>query len=441
MIINGFKDWINKTINDMGFKKLTEIQSKTIPHIIKNKNVIGVSATGTGKTLSFVLPILNKLELNNDLQVIILSPTRELANQTYSVISKFTKYQKSLKHALLIGGSDINKQIQKINNNKVQILIATPARLKELLLNKKIDCSKVNTIVLDEADMILDLGFFKDLDTILNILPNDSQKLIWSATLHELLINNLSKYISGAKIIKVGQSIYENKNIKHFVIHHLDKFKSLEIFTKTIKPYISLIFANNKKDIKNIMEALHQLNINAIAIHGGLSSRERKTTYNKIKNLEYQYIVASDLASRGLDIDGVSHVISWDLPDDPEWYVHRSGRSGRSKYTGESYLFYDGKNDDKLKKLESKGIIFNHYKIKNNTLNEISYEYKKKVSVLDKQTQLEISKISNKKQKVKPNYKKKKKQEIKKIKQKSKRKYLEKKINEQRIKKYKQDNS
>ncbi|MGL4950868.1 MAG: DEAD/DEAH box helicase [Mycoplasma sp.] len=436
------KEWIIESFHNQGFKKLTEIQIKTLPPLLNNKNIIGVSTTGSGKTLAFLIPTLNKIELNNTLQALIIAPTRELARQIFSQINEFKKTQPLLKAQLLVGGTDVEKQLAKIAQNPPQIIVSTPTRVLEAMNDKKFDYTKINTIILDEADMLMDLGFAKDIEKILEYIKSDElQKMGWSATLHDLLSSRLARFYKNTKVIQVGVSIYNNPNIKHHIIHTLDKYKALDLFLEKFNPYLCLIFCNNKKSIEEIVKILKQKGLSTIALHAGLDSRQRKNSYKSIKNFEYQYVVASDLASRGLDIDGASHVLNWELPESSEWYVHRAGRCGRGKYNGDSYVIFNSTQESELYNLQKKGIAFDHLTIKADEFVIKNYELKSKKFVYDEKTNTEIKKIATKKTKVKPGYKKKQKQEIQKVKQKSKRKYLESKIKQDRIKKYKKDNS
>ncbi len=442
-----FQDLLNKetalAVDSLKFSKPTEIQNKTIPWLLKNKNIIGIAPTGTGKTLCFLIPTINKIDTNNGLQALIIAPTRELARQIYSKTEPFRKSNSELRIKLLVGGEEIKKQINSMVKTP-HLIVATPTRFKEIYNANVISLKEVNTFILDEADMLMDLGFFKDIDYIYNGLNHDQkiQKMAWSATLHELLSRQLSKYYKDTRIIQVGSSIWSNENIKHYLIHTEDKYHALSIVLKTINPYMCLIFANTKKEVREIYQYLLEQNRSVIMIHGGLPPRERKNNYRDIKKLKYQYVIASDLASRGLDIEGASHVISWNLADDAEWYMHRSGRVGRSKYSGESYVMYDAKDDNKILSLMDKGIKFNHISIKNNELVEKDYTIKRKPKLQNKASDLEIKKlISKSKQKVKPGYKKKLKKDIKRIEQKHKRSHIDKTMKEKRIKEYKIQNS
>lgn len=436
------KPWITQTLISKGIKSLTPIQEKTLPLILKQQNVIGVSPTGSGKTFAFLLPILNSLELINQTQVVIIVPTRELARQIHGEIMAFKKQQPLLSDSLLIGGADYDKQIAQLQVKPPQILIATANRLLQALMAKQIDYRFWKTIVLDEVDMLMDLGFGQDLYNIFQWTSvKNLQKLAWSATLHQLLSTSLAKFFKNTKIINVGLSIYENKQITHHVIHTKDKTEALDIFVKQFTPYLCIIFCNTKQSIDGIVKHMQSLNLAVIPLHGDLSSRERQNINKEIKQLKYQYIVASDLASRGLDIDGVSHIINWELPKQSEWYIHRVGRCGRGKYNGEAYTFYDESQVNELTSLIHKGIDFQHYIIQRQTLVAKTYHVKIKRTVLDHEALVQIKKLRTQKQVVKPGYKKKQKAAIQKIKQKSRRRYLEAKIKQDRIKKYKQQNA
>lgn len=440
----GLKPWIVETLKKQNIHEWTEIQKKTLPLSLKNKNIIGIAPTGTGKTLAFLLPILNRLEFNNQVQAIIVCPTRELARQINSKLDDFKKENPNLKTALWIGGDDLNKQIKNATSNNFQIIVTTPKRFIEIVSKvPTINFKYLKTVVLDEADMLLDLGFFPEINLMFDKFSNldELQKMAFSATLHELLSNQLSKYFKDTKIISTSDSIYENNKIKHYLVKNKDKFHALSVIANKISPYLCLIFVNTKKEADQIYQYLLEQNRSVINLHGGLKTRERKNNYRDIQKLKYQYVVASDLASRGLDIDGASHVISWNLADDPEWYVHRAGRAGRSKYNGISYVLYDEKDNDKFLTLIKKGIKFETLQIKNNELVKAKVRLYKKPIVNWEQEQEIKELVHTTKKTVKPGYKKKLKQEIQKIKQKHKRKHIEASMKQQRIQKYKEESS
>lgn len=440
-------EWLNQAISDLKIKRYTDIQFKTIPSILKNNNTIGVSETGTGKTYAYLFPILEKINTSlNNIQAIIILPTRELANQIYSRSIYFKKYNKYLKIKLLVGGSETEIVNKKIENNPPHILITTPQKFQELNSNFKLVLTNLNYIVLDEADMLIDLGFFGLIETIFNSIKNINNitKVAFSATLHEKLSIQLSKYFKNSKIFDVTTNIWTHKKINHHVIHYgnANKIEVLKKLLQKLNPYFCIIFANTKKDVDQIFDVLVKLEPNNIAkLHGDLTSRERKNTYKAVEANLFKYLVATDLASRGLDIDGASHIISFNMPKEDIWYVHRAGRSGRYNYTGNSYVFLDENNYYAITRLQKKGIVWNNIKFNKDDFIEFNYKFKK-VERKETEVDVQIRKvISTASKKVKPNYKKKVKLQIQEIKRKAKRKRIEELVNEQRIKKYKMENA
>ncbi len=435
-------EWIKETLIDLNIKKPTEIQSKTFSSIMKKESLIAIAPTGTGKTLSYLLPHLSNIDFKLKNQVLILVPTRELARQIFSVLASFKKHYSILNVKLLIGGVSKETQMNK-RLDEAHILVGTPTRIRELYSLNLFNFKDLKAVVYDEADMLMDLGFANDLDFIMSSLSKiDPQKLCFSATINDLLANQLKKYFDGAKIINTGSSIYTNNNIKHYIVHNNDKLHSLAIITKTINPYCCLVFCNTKKKVDEIFKYFKELGRSVTILHGSLKERERKNTLKEINSNHFQYVICSDIASRGLDINGVSHVINYDLPNESEWYIHRAGRSGRGKYTGESYVLYDGKQDEYLSKLEKRNIPFHHLKVTNNTLVPINFKFKTKKKIVDYKTEAEIKKkLATIKKKVKPGYQKKIKEVIKEINQKNKRAHIEKKMKAERIKKYKMENA
>ncbi|WP_027124138.1 DEAD/DEAH box helicase [Mycoplasmoides pirum] len=441
-----FQIYIQSTLNEMGIKKLTPIQEKVIPLLLKNKNVIAISQTGTGKTLAYLLPILEKINLNiNEIQAIIISPTRELATQIKNVLSNFSKYDSRLKTHLLAGGYNSNDTKNKIEKNTGQILVATPHKLLDLL-KKGLNLYKfLKYIVYDEADMFIDNSFLNEYIQLRKRLQNyHATEIVLSATLHQDVISKFKKIIDNPNIINVTKSIWVNEKVKHFLVTSKsnNKFDNLEVIINQIKPYLCLIFVNNYKDIEFIQQWFTNHGIQTIALHGKLLPSERKQAFKKINSLKATYVITTDLASRGIDIDGVSHVISWNLPQDDIWYIHRSGRTSRSKYLGESYVMYDFKDEFQLKRLSKKGIIWIPLKInKQNELvrHTIAYKSTQNKNHHNEQYSKLIKKIHNqsKNKKVQPNHKKKVKIKVHKIKQKIKRAVIDKKVKENLIKKYK----
>ncbi|CBW54178.1 ATP dependent RNA helicase [Mycoplasma mycoides subsp. capri LC str. 95010] len=437
----GFKKYINDTLDQIEFIAPTSIQQKVIPLLKKHQNVIALAHTGTGKTHSFLLPILNNLKLeenNNYVQAVIISPTRELSLQIYQNTKLFLKNNPLINCNLFIGGEDITKNIEQLEKKQPHIVIGTPTRLKELYDLNKLRLTTTSYFIIDECDMIFDLGFIEDVDYLISKINQDVTIGIFSATISQQLSVFCKKYIKNAHFIDDSQNKISTSNVKHILIDTKNKEleQSLIQIINSINPFLCIIFVNQKDEISKIVEILHKNNIKQVAeLHGNLQPRLRLSMLKKIQNNEFKYLVATDVASRGVDIKGVSHIISINLPSDLTYYIHRSGRTGRNNSTGYSYIIYNLKNKTQIEELIKKGIEFETKKLIENQLVDIKTNYKK-VKVfkeLDAESKQIINKYKNKK--VKPNYKKKRKQELDKIKQKIRRKHI--KENIEKIKKAK----
>ncbi|QVK05581.1 DEAD/DEAH box helicase [Mycoplasma mycoides] len=437
----GFKKYINDTLDQIEFIAPTSIQQKVIPLLKKHQNVIALAHTGTGKTHSFLLPILNNLKLeenNNYVQAVIISPTRELSLQIYQNTKLFLKNNPLINCNLFIGGEDISKNIEQLEKKQPHIVIGTPTRLKELYDLNKLRLTTTSYFIIDECDMIFDLGFIEDVDYLISKINQDVTIGIFSATISQQLSVFCKKYIKNAHFIDDSQNKISTSNVKHILIDTKNKEleQSLIQIINSINPFLCIIFVNQKDEISKIVEILHKNNIKQVAeLHGNLQPRLRLSMLKKIQNNEFKFLVATDVASRGVDIKGVSHIISINLPSDLTYYIHRSGRTGRNNSTGYSYIIYNLKNKTQIEELIKKGIEFETKKLIDNQLVDIKTNYKK-VKVfkeLDAESKQVINKYKNKK--VKPNYKKKRKQELDKIKQKIRRKHI--KENIEKIKKAK----
>lgn len=421
-ILPTLQPWIQTTFKNMHFKSLTAIQKQAIPILLKGKNLVAISATGSGKTLAFLMPALNTIVFNDDIQILIINPTRELAQQTTQVLNSFVKNAPNLR-IVDIAKDNVDDAINKIQSKKPQVVVATPTKLKQIATTQQINFHQLKHCIIDEADMLMDLDFWHEIEEFFEIYDHPQLvKSAWSATLHEQLAIKLKKIFKDTQIIQIGESIYQNKKIHHHIIQTNDNFQTLNsLIAKHF--YLCLIFANTKKEVDAIYDFLNEQQVNVIKLHGDLSKRERAKNYKDIKKLKYQFIVASDLASRGMDIDGVSTVISWNIPNTLDWYIHRSGRCGRGKYTGDSYIIHDGSNFKAIDKLMQKHIDFDFYVQKGKNIipfkpKETNY---KKQLFNEEKIKAEINLISNKNsRKVKPNYKKKQKAKIAQIQQKNK---------------------
>ena len=352
--------------NELDIASLNEMQNKVIPEFIKNQNNILISKTGSGKTLCYVIPMLNLIDFDQDkIQAIIILPTKELVRQCSNIISSFRKYNNKIKYKSIIKNHDS----LSINNWNFQILICMPSFFEEFTkLNSSSKFLKM--IVIDEADMSLDLGFFPSINVGFNNIKkiNDIKKIATSATLHETLSIQISKFFKNSNIMNFSPNIWTNENIKHYVVHFgaNNKKAVLKELLKYLNPFFCIVFCNTKKEVDEIHDFLYESGFNVNKLHGGLDNRKRKNIYKEIKNLDYNILIATDLASRGIDIEGVSHVISYDLPKEDVWYIHRSGRSGRRHYKGESYVFNDDKSFYQISRLQRKGIIWKNIKFNKN---------------------------------------------------------------------------
>lgn len=418
MNFKGFelKEEIIKALNDLHFNDFTPIQYEILPLALKNKSLIGQSKTGSGKTHAYLIPIFNKLDLDNkDCQAIILSPTRELATQIYNVCNHLNSFfDNKIDIRLYTGGSDRLKEIKKLENSQPQIVIGTPGRISDLMIKANaLKGYNAKTLVVDEADMAFEIGFLDDIDLIAGRLDNP-QIMVFSATIKEEIKPFLKKYISSEKHIQVD---LELDKIKHVLIpiKSRDKFMLLSWVINNINPYLCLIFGNTKTECESIATYLLDNKINVGILHGGLSARERKRVLNDINNLKYQYVVVSDIAARGIDISGVSHVINFSLPKDFEFYIHRSGRTARNNSDGISYSFTEFKNEEYLRSLEEKGITFIYNDIKPNGF--VEYKPNRRSDRVKPITEerKKAEKYVPKAKKVTPGYKKKRAKEVKKI--------------------------
>lgn len=428
-----FKDEVNLTLSQINFVQPTSIQSKIIPIMRRHQNVVGISKTGSGKTHAFLLPILDQIDFNNpNTQAIIISPTRELANQINNVLQQFASNIPNLRTSLIIGGTNVDGA----GYFDSQIIVGTPGRLMDVINNKKLIVIKdLNYLVIDEADMLFDDEFIKDIDQIMNLLPQKCSFSIFSATINESMYPFIKKYFEDMTIIKIDND--HNKQLDHILVpaKNKDKYDTLKNIMNSMEPYVCLIFASKKEDVISITNRLLEDNIKCITLHGDLKPRERSRVLKRINNLEFKFVVCSDIASRGIDIDGVSHVISYDLPNDLEFYIHRSGRTGRNNYTGISYVIYNPEDESEIKKLEQKNVTFKYFDFKDDQLVEkgLRSRSQKSFKTDDFEKQM-VSKVVKKNQKVKPGYKKKRRLELEKMKKKAKQTEIKQRIRAQRKK-------
>ncbi|WP_210365958.1 DEAD/DEAH box helicase [Bacillus sp. REN3] len=417
-----FKPFIINAVKELGFYEPTEIQERLIPTIMKGGSVIGQSQTGTGKTHAYVLPILDKLDPSrNEVQAIITAPTRELANQIYQEVLKIAEHapqEGRIAAKCFIGGTDKQRTIEKLKAQP-QIVIGTPGRIHDLVKENALTVHTAATLVVDEADLMLDMGFIEDVDRIAARMPEKIQMLVFSATIPEKLKPFLKKYLENPKYVQVDPQKAAAEKIEHFLIpsRHRDKVGLTHSALLAFNPYLAIVFANTKKKADEIADGLIRNGMKVGRIHGDLSPRERKRVMKQVKDLEFQYIVATDLAARGIDIQGISHVINYELPSDLDFYIHRVGRTGRAGSSGIALTIYDQSDEDALARLEKMGIAFKNVDLKKGELVEIG-ERNKRQNRRKKpdEGQTMAKSLVSKPKKVKPGYKKKMRAEMDKIK-------------------------
>lgn len=366
-----FKKYIVSALRDLNFKELSPIQKLVLDNINQDKNIIAMSKTGSGKTHSFLLPIFNDLdESDKNTQAVIVAPTLELARQIYKMAAHIASFSpEAIVVKAYYGGTDMKREMEKIKSNPPQIVIATPGKLVDLVIDEnilKIHLAKY--FVLDEADMIAD-SFLEEVFKISEKFK-EAKKMVFSATIRESLEVLLRKFLSNTLTLQVEKKDVSTLKISHYFIpvKYRDKDEMLLKMTKVINPYLAIVFANKKEEAQRLYEYLKENKLSVIALHGDLNVRERKRIVNEINALKYQYIVASDIVARGIDIEGVSHIINYSLPKDFEFYIHRSGRTGRMYMDGICYSFYEEENQEYLDNLEKRGITFDYLDIKGDEL-------------------------------------------------------------------------
>lgn len=369
------KKYLSEAIEDLGFKKFTAIQDLVIPKALKRSDIIGCSQTGSGKTHAFLIPIFENLKEDiNEVQAVITAPTRELAVQIYKNavhLASFSDIKIDIRN--YVGGSDRDKEVSRLKKGQPQIVIGTPGKIKDLAITQNVlSIYKADTLVIDEADMSLEIGFLEEIDAIAGVMNADLQMMVFSATIPEKLRPFLRKYMNSPIEFFIKPKELSSLNINHTFMNVKSK-KQLDMLvdlTKVINPYIALIFCNKKETVEEVGNYLNANGLKVAKLHGDIPPRARKQIMKKINDAEFQYIVASDIASRGIDIDGVSHVINYEMPKDMEFYIHRTGRTGRASYTGEAISLYTQNDSGYIDFLEGKGISITYKDIKNNQLVE-----------------------------------------------------------------------
>ncbi len=349
-----------KAIEELGFKNPTEVQKESIPFLLtENEDLIALAQTGTGKTAAFGLPAIQQVNVENkNVQVIILCPTRELCVQICKDLESYSKYVKGIKLLSVYGGTNIETQIKSLKKG-VQIVVGTPGRTKDLLKRKNLKLEIVNKVILDEADEMLSMGFKDDLDFILDKTSSNRQTMLFSATISKEVKSISKKYMRDAREITVSKINSTAKNIEHHIynVSSRNKYEALKRIADFNPNIYGIVFCRTKRHTKEIANKFMAEGYNADAIHGDLSQNQRDEVMQRFRNKSLQILIATDVAARGLDVDDITHVINYSLPDDPEVYVHRSGRTARAGKSGISIAISNESERRKIKSIEKKGAI------------------------------------------------------------------------------------
>lgn len=361
----GLENSVIRAIEEMNFVEPMPVQAKVIPHLIENdpKDIIALAQTGTGKTAAFGLPLIHKSNGKpKKIKHIILSPTRELCLQIADDLRDFSKYKDEVKITAVFGGSSIDKQITTLRKG-VHIVSATPGRLLDLINRNKIDISRVETVVLDEADEMLNMGFRDELDAIINETPSTRNTLLFSATMPKEVLAISKRYLTDPIEITIGKRNAGAPNIEHecFFVHARDRYLALKRIVDFHPDIYGLVFCRTRRETQEITDKLIKDGYNADSLHGDLSQAQRSMVMSKFKIKHLKLLIATDVAARGLDVHDLTHVINYNLPDDLEIYTHRSGRTGRAGKSGTSIVIANLKEKNKLGMIEKQlGKKFKH---------------------------------------------------------------------------------
>lgn len=349
----GLSDSLLKAIKRSGYEEATPIQEQTIPMVLEGKDVIGQAQTGTGKTAAFGLPIIENVDTENpNIQAIIISPTRELAIQTQEELYRLGK-DKHVRVQVVYGGADIRRQIKSLKQHP-QILVGTPGRLRDHINRHTVKLDHIKTLVLDEADEMLNMGFLEDIESIIKETPDDRQTLLFSATMPPEIKRIGVQFMSDPETVRIKAKELTTDLVDQYYVRARD-YEKFDIMTRLIDvqdPDLTIVFGRTKRRVDELSKGLIARGYNAAGIHGDLTQDKRSKIMWKFKNNELDILVATDVAARGLDISGVTHVYNYDIPSDPDSYVHRIGRTGRAGHHGVSLTFVTPNEMDYLHEIE-----------------------------------------------------------------------------------------
>ncbi len=351
----GVSEPLRKAVEELGFETPMPVQERVIPHLLnEDGDVVALAQTGTGKTAAFGIPVLQRLdpELNKP-QALILSPTRELCLQIASDLADFSKYMPDIKVIPVYGGSSIQSQIKALKSG-AQVIVATPGRLIDLINRGVVKLEDVHTVILDEADEMLNMGFLDSINEILDHVPDNRKMLMFSATMPKEIARIASKYMHNPQEFVVGTRNEGAANVRHvyYMVNARDKYLALKRIADDSPNIYAIIFCRTRRDTQEIAENLIRDGYNADSLHGDLSQQQRDMVMQKFRDRVITMLVATDVAARGLDVDDLTHVINYGLPDDAAVYTHRSGRTGRAGKSGVSVAIIHSREKGRLREIE-----------------------------------------------------------------------------------------
>ncbi len=344
-------------VADLGFENPSEVQEKAIPILLETEtDLVALAQTGTGKTAAFGFPLIQKIDSNSrTTQGLILSPTRELCLQITNELKLYSKYEKNVSTVAIYGGASITEQARQIKRG-AQIIVATPGRMKDMINRRLVDISKIDYCVLDEADEMLNMGFFEDIKDILSNTPDEKSTWLFSATMPKEVSHIAKKFMHNPQEITVGTKNAGTSTVQHeyYVVGGRDRYPALKRLADTNPDIFAVIFCRTKRDTQKVAEKLIEDGYSAGALHGDLSQNQRDLVMNSFRKKQIQMLVATDVAARGIDVDDITHVINYQLPDEIETYTHRSGRTGRAGKSGISMVIVTRSEMRKIKSIENK---------------------------------------------------------------------------------------
>ena len=351
----GIKEELVKLLSSNGIKKPTPIQERCIPKIMNGQDVIGEAQTGTGKTLAFLLPIMEGIDINkNQIQALIMAPTRELAIQITEEAKRLST-PLGINILAVYGGQDVFNQLRKLENG-VHLVIGTPGRVLDHIRRDSINLGYTKYLVLDEADIMLNMGFLNDMEDIISKTTKRRQTMLFSATIPKGLRNLARKYMKEPETIRVQADNVILEEIDQIVIKTTDRQKeeSLINILKEQNPFMAIVFCRTKRRVKTLNEHLQEAGFVTDEIHGDLSQAKRERVIKSFRKMEIPILVATDVLARGLDVEGITHIFNYDIPEDADSYIHRIGRTGRAGEKGKAYTFVTPKNEEDLSSIEKK---------------------------------------------------------------------------------------